>query len=240
MFIVLLYWACLKLPGWLVPGTMYQMYIGMMSPMLWIALFLIWWLFFSRVRWVERFVGLIACGLIGTVAVRYLYDPTMRGDKPEDAMMGLMLNILPVVLTGWILWLLAGAAARMAGLACRVPVDLGRSPPCGSTASRAALTRSTASAGGRRPSRSCSPAGPPDNWPPGPSRTPLAAGRGGPGRLAGVPRPGPRRHPHGRPHRHRLEGPSAEGAVAPAGRARLVVGRGGRLPVVHARAAGRR
>ncbi len=118
--IVLLYWAALKVPGWVMPGTMAQFMISGFGTMALAVVFVVWWLFFSRVTWAERFAGLLIVGAIGTGAW-YCYHPSVRGLKPQDTTIILTFNILPIVLTGWILWLLIARSmrrpARLAGLA---------------------------------------------------------------------------------------------------------------------------
>ena len=117
--IVLWHWAAIKVPGWIFPGTMEQFMVGMFGSMAAVGLFLIWWLFFSRVRWVDRVQGLAACAAIGAIAV-YLFHPTLKGTQPQETMFGLTFIVLPVVFTGWVLWLWLGRSfnrpIRWAGL----------------------------------------------------------------------------------------------------------------------------
>ena len=115
--IVLLYWAVLKVPGWLFPGTMEQFMILMFGSMAVPALFAIWWLFFSRVSWRERFVGLFACAAIGGGIVM-AYHPSVRGTNGQEAFFSICFTILPVVFTGWVAWLfLARSLSRQTRLA---------------------------------------------------------------------------------------------------------------------------
>jgi outer membrane protein assembly factor BamB len=124
--IVGLYWLCLKVPGLVVPGTMMQFYMMGLGTFVAVVLFIIWWLFFSRVRWAERFAALLAFAAIGC-GMWFLYHPTMQGMdpatntvNPQNLTIGLQFNILPVVLTGWLLWLLVarslGRQVRLAGV----------------------------------------------------------------------------------------------------------------------------
>jgi outer membrane protein assembly factor BamB len=121
VLIVLLYWAVLKLPLMLLAGSPAQVPIMFMGSMAVPALFLLWWCFFSRVSWSDRFVGLLAFALIGA-ACWYFYHPTMQGGgDPMSAIMAMCFNIFPVVMTGWVLWLLIARSlsrqVRFAGLA---------------------------------------------------------------------------------------------------------------------------
>lgn len=119
ILIVLLYWAALKVPGWLIPGTMEQFFITGLGTMGLALLFFVWWVFFSRVRWSERFFGLLACAVVGAGAW-YFYHPTIQGADPFQTFISLTFNILPVVFAGWVLWYLvtrfANPSMRCTGL----------------------------------------------------------------------------------------------------------------------------
>src|SRR5438874_4187971 len=105
IIIILLYWAVLKLPGMLFPGTQAHMAIMFMGSMVVPGIFALWWLFFSGVCWSERFFGVLACVLVGAAA-RYSYHPTIQGKTFTDFVFGLIFNVLPIVFTGWVVWLL--------------------------------------------------------------------------------------------------------------------------------------
>src|SRR5207248_1407544 len=83
------------------------------------VLFLIWWIFFSRIPWADRFLGLVACGVVGT-GMWFLYHRSIQGKDPPMIAMSLQFNTLPVVLAGWAVWMLIARSfsrqARMAGL----------------------------------------------------------------------------------------------------------------------------
>lgn len=123
--IVLLYWAVLKGPGWVTANGWLEvppdkMFVAMFfGAMILPALFFIWWLFLSRVRWSERLFGLLACAVVGFAAYRF-FHPKLQGTRPDEAMFGIMFHVLPVVTTGWVLWLLVARSlsrqVRMAGL----------------------------------------------------------------------------------------------------------------------------
>jgi outer membrane protein assembly factor BamB len=104
VLIVLLYWAALKVPGWFVPGTMAQFMISGFGSMGLALLFLLWWLFFSRVSWADRLLGLVAFAGVGAAAWSQ-FHPTLQGNRPDAAIFGLVFNVLPIVYTGWVLWL---------------------------------------------------------------------------------------------------------------------------------------
>src|SRR5262245_13609558 len=95
VLIVLLYWAALKVPGWVVPGTMVQFMISGFGSMALVVIFLLWWLFFSRARWAERILGLLACAVVGGVVWSQFYHPTLKGTRPDAAIFGLVFNTLP-------------------------------------------------------------------------------------------------------------------------------------------------
>jgi outer membrane protein assembly factor BamB len=126
VLIVLLYWAALKLPGWLALGAMMQFYIAGFGSMILVALFLVWWVFFSRIAWADRFLGLLAGAAIGFGAWSLL-DPSWLGkpgETPDQRTMRVMFTLtfhmLSVVLTGCVVWMLIARSmsrpARLAGL----------------------------------------------------------------------------------------------------------------------------
>lgn len=93
---VVLMWAAILVPGWVVPGSMLQLYLWMFGIPLLQLLFLIWWLFFTRIRWLER-IGLLLVALaIGAVA-HQLCHPSYKD-------MFLMF-VPPMVMTWWVGWL---------------------------------------------------------------------------------------------------------------------------------------
>jgi outer membrane protein assembly factor BamB len=123
--IVALYWAVLKGPGWVMSNGWLElkpdilfMVMGFGSMIL-ALLFALWWLFFSRARWTERLFGLLACAVIGVVAHRW-FHPKLQGRDPMEVIFTLSFHVLPVVTTGWVLWLLVARSmrrpVRMAGL----------------------------------------------------------------------------------------------------------------------------
>lgn len=97
LVVVVLQWLGYMLPGLLAPGTMAK-FMGMLwSSLGGAGLLAVWWLFFSRLRWVDRLVGLAVLALTGAGA-SLLYHETVGA-------MGLVLFALPVVTTAWVLWL---------------------------------------------------------------------------------------------------------------------------------------
>ena len=98
VFIVALFWACLKLPGIFIPGETMQFFFVFFGPMVLTVLFLVWWLFFSRARWADRGFGLGVAILLGAGAW-FTFHPTLKD-------MGLMMFAIPVVTTAWVGWLL--------------------------------------------------------------------------------------------------------------------------------------
>jgi outer membrane protein assembly factor BamB len=117
--IALLYWAALKVPAWIMPGTMTSFQIAGMSAMALFVLFVLWWLFFSRLRWAERFAGLLAFAAVGA-GMWFAFEPSVQGQQAQDTAVVLQFYVLPVVLTGWALWALVarsfGPSVRLAGL----------------------------------------------------------------------------------------------------------------------------
>jgi outer membrane protein assembly factor BamB len=113
--LVALYWAVLKLPGFIDAEPMTQFMIVFFGSMAVPALFAVWWLFFSRVRWADRFFGLLACAAVGAAAF-FLSHPSFQ----KTGLFGPLFYSLPVVMTGWVLWLLVARwlsrQVRLAGL----------------------------------------------------------------------------------------------------------------------------
>ncbi len=98
LLIVACLWACLKVPALVIPGEIMQFYFVFFAPMILTVLFLVWWVFFSRARWSDRWMGLVVATLFGVVAY-FCFHPTV-------GFMGLIMTALPLVLTAWIGWLL--------------------------------------------------------------------------------------------------------------------------------------
>src|SRR5262245_45854826 len=73
--IIVFEWAALKLPSLLVPGSKLQLYGMMFGPMAGLAAFVLWWLFASRLRWVDRLLVLAVCVAAGGAA-HLAFDPT--------------------------------------------------------------------------------------------------------------------------------------------------------------------
>lgn len=98
--IVALQWIAIKAPeSWYFGNDTLRMRVFMFAPIVGPALFLIWWLFFSRARHTDRWLILAACVVIGTIAA-FLYHKSM--------VMGILFIIIPVVMTAWIVWLVLG------------------------------------------------------------------------------------------------------------------------------------
>ena len=119
VIIVALVWAALKLPNLLELEPQIAMKIVFNGVFFLPIAFLVWWLLFSRVSWTERLFGLVACAGVGFAAFTQFHY-SFRGKDPSDLMMSLMFNILPVVMTTWVVWLVvarwASRPVRIAGL----------------------------------------------------------------------------------------------------------------------------
>jgi outer membrane protein assembly factor BamB len=97
--IVGLQWLFLVVPGWIAPGSMFQIYGKFLAPVIGAVAFAVWWLFFSRIRSADRIFVLLACAATGA-AVYPFCDPTFN-------LFGVFLYAVPVITTLWLLWLLA-------------------------------------------------------------------------------------------------------------------------------------
>jgi outer membrane protein assembly factor BamB len=105
--IAALQWAGMLIPAWIAPGEMLHIMLAMWSPLLATGLFALWWLFFSRVPWKERFLVLGLCVVIG-IGATFAYDPSWRGMGG----MFIFLHVFPVLTSIWIVWLLATMVVR--------------------------------------------------------------------------------------------------------------------------------
>lgn len=88
----------MKIPGWLMPATPAQFngwFLGSMGGML---LLVIWWLFFSKLRWADRLIFLAAF-ILGAVTMVMLSHPSL-------GIFGLILHGLPISTTAWVGWLI--------------------------------------------------------------------------------------------------------------------------------------
>jgi outer membrane protein assembly factor BamB len=101
LVIVLCIWACLKLPGLIIPGEVMQFYIVFFAPMALTLLFLVWWVFFSRASWKEVGSTVLIVAVLGVCAF-FLYDPSF-------GFFGIVMSAIPLVLSAWVGWLLISA-----------------------------------------------------------------------------------------------------------------------------------
>src|SRR5688572_231178 len=74
--------------------------LGMMAGLGCVVLVLAWWLFFSRLPWMERIAGL-AFAVIAVALARLVVDPSIAGGMM--GMMPIMLSI-PLVSLGLVVW----------------------------------------------------------------------------------------------------------------------------------------
>lgn len=98
VFIVALVWGLTVLPARLFPDSMMipfqAMFFGTMGGT---ALFVIWWIFGSRVRWGDVFLGLLAVGA-GLVGVLLLGDVSMN-------FFTLLFFLAPILMSAFVAWL---------------------------------------------------------------------------------------------------------------------------------------
>jgi outer membrane protein assembly factor BamB len=95
--IVALQWLAVTVAGWVVPGTIAQFMVIMYAPMAGVAALALWWLFASRIRWIDRILGLLVFAAACGVATR-LSDPSI-------GIFGMILYGLPIATTGWVVWM---------------------------------------------------------------------------------------------------------------------------------------
>jgi outer membrane protein assembly factor BamB len=97
--IILLEWALRIVPPLVSQEPMLMFMGAFYGPLLALALLVVWWVFFSRVRWSDGFFGVLALAVLGAGSF-FLYEPNF-------GLFPMILYTLPVVTTAWVVWLLA-------------------------------------------------------------------------------------------------------------------------------------
>ena len=69
-------WVCLKVPTLVIPGEIALFYFVFFAPMVITLLFLVWWIFFSRARWADRWKALGVATSFGVIAF-FCFHPTL-------------------------------------------------------------------------------------------------------------------------------------------------------------------
>ena len=93
---IVLQWLIILVPTILAPGS-FPHFAGMViGPLTALVLLVLWWLFFSRVPWKDRLVGIALMGVV-LVVVGYAVHPTMRA--------GMLLYVLPLASTALVVTL---------------------------------------------------------------------------------------------------------------------------------------
>jgi outer membrane protein assembly factor BamB len=112
--IVLLQWPLIVVPGWIAPGTMMHFMSMFLVPMIAGAAVACWWLFASRLRWLDRVLILLICA-VGAAAAYFLSHPSF-------GFFGIAIYMLPWVTTAWVAWLVVSLrlrwSVRRAGIVC--------------------------------------------------------------------------------------------------------------------------
>src|ERR1700733_8852559 len=90
LLIIALLWTAVEVPARIWPGTMYHFYGMMMGSMGGALAIILWWLFFSRLGWLDRILGVVVC-IAGGVGLMFLGDHTVVG-------MGMVFGALPAAL----------------------------------------------------------------------------------------------------------------------------------------------
>lgn len=102
--IVILLWAAIYLTQIFAAGTVLQFYAMFMGPMIGGGLFVVWWLFFSRLPWKQRWLGIAATAITAGVAM-LVADQTVAG-------MVMVVFGLPRITLAIAVWLLISTALR--------------------------------------------------------------------------------------------------------------------------------
>jgi outer membrane protein assembly factor BamB len=107
--LVALQWLLIKLPAWIAPGTMAHFMAMMWGPVVGGVLILGWWLFFSRLTWTAKWIGVLSF-LAGAGLAFGLGHPTMQ--------MVFVVSSLPIATSVWVIWTAVGT--RLGETALRV------------------------------------------------------------------------------------------------------------------------
>jgi outer membrane protein assembly factor BamB len=113
--VLVVQWLLMTVPHWLAPGTMVGGMIARFGgPLFGMLGVIIWWLFLSRLRWRDRFLGLGACAILAACAYPF-YHATFDG-------MVVVMFVFPALTTAWVLWFVftpyLSWPVRRAGLIC--------------------------------------------------------------------------------------------------------------------------
>src|SRR5262249_4258040 len=103
--ILIAQWLIILVPGWVAPVTRAQFYGWFLGPVVGTVALALWWLFASRVRWLDRGLGLLAFAGLGAATFPF-WHASFR-DQDSKGMFFLIMYALPVVTTAWVLWLVA-------------------------------------------------------------------------------------------------------------------------------------
>ena len=88
-------WLVTTLPGWLAPATKIQFYSMFIGPMAAALIFVLWWLFASRIHWTDRFLVLLASAAVGAATWPFRHSSL--------SIFGVIIFALPMVMTTWVL-----------------------------------------------------------------------------------------------------------------------------------------
>jgi outer membrane protein assembly factor BamB len=97
LVIVGLVWLAITVPGWVAPATMVQFMAMLWGPIVGTLAIVGWWVFASRIPWLDRGLGVIGCVATGAVAYMAFH--------PSFNFFGVIIYALPVVLAAWVFWL---------------------------------------------------------------------------------------------------------------------------------------
>src|SRR5262249_31603972 len=97
--IVVFQWFLITIPGVIAPNTMVQFFGLFWGPILGASALAAWWLFGSRLRWADRWLGVLTFVAAGAVAFPLLH--------PTFGFPVVIVFALRVVTTAWVLWLIA-------------------------------------------------------------------------------------------------------------------------------------
>lgn len=95
--IIAVQWIAVTAIRQIYQGTQTEFMAMMFGPMVGAGAVLLWWLFASRLRWIDRLLIPAVCGLAGA-AIIFIGDQSI-------GMMAIILYALPIAISAWVGWL---------------------------------------------------------------------------------------------------------------------------------------
>ena len=98
LVIIVLQWVVITVPGWIMPATFTHFMCLFWGPILATVALTAWWLFGSRLPWMDRWLAPLACAAAAAAAWPFFHS--------SFGIYGVVISGLPVATTAWVLWIL--------------------------------------------------------------------------------------------------------------------------------------